>query len=235
MTPIKCIIVEDEPLAVEVLRNYIDQIPHLSLVATLENAFEAIEFLHREKVDLLFLDIHLPRLTGLDFLKSLSSPPKVIITTAYDRYAMKGYELHVVDYLLKPIEFGRFLVAINKLDKPAVKESIPATVKEDRPFKFFHSDRKKVKVYLDEIIYIESLKEYIRIVTEKQKLIVNLQIGQVKDILPDNFIRIHRSFIVSIPKIESYTSQSIVVNQIELPIGRVYKDMVARLLENFEL
>ncbi len=235
MTPIRCIIVEDEPLAVEVLRNYIAQIPHLSLLDSFENALEATQFLHHEEVDLMFLDIHLPRLTGLDFLKSLSNPPRVILTTAYDQYAMKGYEFHVVDYLLKPIEFSRFLAAINKLEKSASKGAALSTEKKERPFRFFHSDRKKVKVYLDDIVYIESLKEYIRIVTETEKIIVNLQIGQVKEILPDNFMRIHRSFIVSLPKIESYTSHNILINEIQLPIGRVYKDMVAKALKGFEI
>lgn len=235
MTQIRCIIIEDEPLAVEVLKNYISQVPHLKLLAALENAFEAMEYLHREQVDLMFLDIHLPRLTGLDFLKSMPHPPKVIITTAFDQYAIKGYELQVLDYLLKPIEFGRFLSAINKIDRQEEEPKVATEPPSSRPFRFFHAERKKVKVYLDEILYIESLKEYIRIATEKQKLLVNLQIGQVNDILPDNFVRIHRSFIVPLPRIEAYTAQHVIINGMEIPIGRIYREMLSTKLKGFEV
>jgi len=236
MGQIKCIIVEDEPLAVDVLKEYISQIPHLSLVASLENAFEAIELLRTQEVDLMFLDIHLPRLKGLDFLKSLANPPKVIITTAYHQYAVQGYEHRVIDYLLKPIEFSRFLAAINKITNlPGSQTSQLGEVKSERPFRFFNSERKKVKVYLDEIIYIESLKEYVKIVTATQKLVVNVQIGTITKTLPGNFIRIHRSFVVSLPRIDSYTSQSIVAGGCELPIGRMYRELVTKSLQDFEL
>ncbi len=236
MAQIKCIIVEDEPLAIDILKEYILQVPHLSLVAAVDNAFGAIELLRSTEVDLMFLDIELPRLNGLDFLKSLSHPPKVIITTAYHQYAVQGYEHRVVDYLLKPFAFNRFLSAINKIPTPSNATpggtSAPAM---ERPFRFFTAERKKVKVYLDDIIFIESLKEYVKIVTSTQKLIVNVQIGNITKTLPGNFIRIHRSFVVSLPKVESYTSQFVIAGGVELPIGRMYRDLVTKSLENFEL
>lgn len=235
MAQLRCIIVEDEPLASEILQEFIGQVPHLTLVAALENAFDAIELLRHEDIYLMFLDIHLPRLKGLDFLKSLSKPPKVIITTAYHQYAVESYEHHVVDYLLKPIEFSRFLTAINKVNMSGQSPPLPVQGNKERAFQFFHTDRKKVKVYLDEIQYIESLKEYVRIVTPTQKLIVNLQIGQITKMLPGNFVRIHRSFVVSVPKIDSYTSQYVTLGNTELPIGRIYRELVARTLRDYEI
>lgn len=242
MSQIKCIIVEDEPLAVDVLKNYINQIPHLSLIASLENAFEAIELLRNTQIDLIFLDINLPRLNGFDFLKSIPDPPKIIITTAHHEYAIQGFELRVIDYLLKPIEFSRFLAAINKVEdqqKGKFKNEVSLsnvknTTNHQRPFKFFHIDRKKVKVFLDEILYIESLKEYVKIVTVSQKLMVNIQIGTITKSLPGNFIRIHRSYVVSLAKVESFNSQVVTISGIDLPIGRMFRDMVIKSLGDLE-
>src|SRR3954452_3199297 len=159
MQRMTCIIVEDEPLAAEVLEDYINQVPLLQLVTKCGDAILALEVLQKEKVELVFLDIHLPKLRGLDLLKTLDNPPKIIITTAYQEYALQGYELNVVDYLLKPIEFSRFIMAVNKLKQQKKTVSSTNTAIE-RAFLFFNVGKKKVKMYLDEILYIESLKEY---------------------------------------------------------------------------
>src|SRR6185437_4617499 len=165
MQKFNCLIVEDEPLAAEVLEDYTSQVPFLELKAKCRDAFSAMEILQHQKIDLIFLDIHLPKLKGLDFLKTLKSPPQIIITTAYQDYALQGYELNIVDYLLKPIEFSRFLMAVNKL--VGFNENIlpekSARFLMERAYLFFSVNKKKVKFFLDEILYIESLKEYIRI------------------------------------------------------------------------
>lgn len=229
----KCIIIEDEPLAAEVLQDYIAQIPFLDLKGICTDALFAIDFLQKEKIDLVFLDIHLPKLKGLDFLKTLTNPPKVIITTAYHEYALKGYELNVLDYLLKPVEFSRFLMAVNKLTsrQESAKTVIDGTTKSEKEFIFFNVSKKMVRIFLDDILYIESLKEYIRIVTKSKSILTKFQLGQIEDILSkSNFIRIHRSFIVAKDKIEAFTSTDVELNGKLLPIGRSYKDVVLSII-----
>lgn len=162
MSKIRCIIVEDEPLAVKVLVDYIAQVPFLELKGKFKDAILATEYLHQNAVDLIFLDIHLPRLKGLDFLKTLHSPPAVIITSAYNQYALEGFALSVTDYLLKPIEFPRFLVAVNKVNVNAGKEGEAATNKD---YLFLNVQKRKVKILFSEILYVESQKEYIKVVT----------------------------------------------------------------------
>lgn len=225
-----CVIVEDEPLAAGILEDYILQVPFLSLKGICTDAFYAMELLQQEKIDLLFLDIHLPKLKGLDFLKTLTNPPGVIITTAYHEYALQGYEYNVLDYLLKPVEFNRFLMAVNKL-KPAVSMSgtvSAAPVTGEREHLFFNVSKKKVKIFLDEILFIESLKEYVRIVTTSKTIITKFQLGQMEEMLPgNNFIRIHRSFIVAKGKIDAYSATDVEVNGKLIPIGRGYKDLIS--------
>ena len=229
-----CIIVEDEPLAAEVLQDYIRQVPFLELKAVCNDAFFAMETLQRQKIDLLFLDIHLPKLKGLDFLKTLQNPPRVIITSAYHEYALQGYEYNVVDYLLKPIEFSRFLMAVNKLKQSPVPEVrisslLPAA---ERPYQFFNVSKKKVKVYLDEILYIESLKEYIRIYTSTRSILTKFPLGQIEEMLANNnFLRIHRSFIVARDKIDAFTATEVEINGKQIPVGRSYKELVQSVLE----
>lgn len=229
MQPYNCLIVEDEPLAAEVLQDYIKQVPFLNLKAVCKDAIYAIELLQKEKVDLIFLDIHLPKLKGLDFIKTVSHPPRIIITTAYHEYALQGYEYNVLDYLLKPIEFNRFLMAVNKL-APAADIQKPAEKNSSRPdndYLFFNVNKKKVRIFLSEILYIESLKEYIRIVTKDRSVITKFQLGQVEEILTkNNFIRIHRSYIVAKDKIEAFTATDVEINTKLIPIGRGYKDIV---------
>lgn len=231
----RCIIVEDEPLAAEVLKDYIQQIPFLQLRGVCDDAIYALETLQKEPIDLIFLDIHLPKLKGLDFLKSLKHPPAVIITSAYQEYALQGYEHNVIDYLLKPIEFSRFLMAVNKLKtqqdarQPAAENVLPTPA---RTYFFFNVSKKRVKVYLDEMLYIESLKEYIRITTRGKTILTKFQLGQIEELLArNNFLRIHRSFIVAKDKIDAFTATDVEVGGKLIPIGRSYKELVLRALE----
>lgn len=229
MQKFKCIIIEDEPIAAEVLEDYIRQVPFLELRTVCRDAIYAMEFLQKEPVEVIFLDIHLPKIKGLDFIKTLKNPPKIIITSAYQEYALQGYELNVVDYLLKPIEFSRFLTAVNKIHhhEMPVSQSTGATSGEDRPHLFFNVSKRQVKVYIDDILYIESLREYVRITTNGKNILTKMQLGEIETLLGrTQFLRVHRSFIVSRSKIESFSSAEIEVAGKQIPIGRNYKELV---------
>jgi len=230
MSKIKCIIVEDEPLAVKTLADYISQVPFLQLQAKFKDAILASQYLQDNPVDLIFLDIHLPKLKGMAFLKTLNNPPAVIITTAYHQYAVEGFNLNVTDYLLKPYEFERFLVAVNKV-KSAQREKIkPVEHAEVKDFIFLNVQKKKVKILFSEIVFIESQREYIKIVTTKREFISKMSTHEIEDLLPPHlFKRIHRSFIVSVSKIDSYTADMVEVNGFSLPIGRGYRDVIENL------
>ncbi len=232
---IKCLIVEDEPLAAEVLADYIAEIPHLELVGTCEDAIYASSFLKKEAVDLLFLDIHLPKLKGLDFLKMLSHPPQVILTTAYHQYALEAFEYDVVDYLLKPIEFERFLQALQKIKVEKVVNNFNKVEEQvEEPFRFFRVNKRNVKVLLKDIIYIESLKEYVRIYTEHNSIVTKFQIGELQRILATaDLLRIHRSYIVAKKKITAYSATEIEIDGKSLPIGRTYREEVQATLSQF--
>jgi DNA-binding LytR/AlgR family response regulator len=226
---------EDEPLAAEVLEDYINQVPFLELKAKCVDAIYALEILQKQSIDLIFLDIHLPKLKGLDFIKTLQHPPKVIITTAYQEYALQGYELNVVDYLLKPIEWSRFLMAVNKLQQ-AIEvtnyshRTVPGP--EEKTYLYFNVNKRMVKVFLDEILYIESLKEYIRITTPHKSILTKYQLNQIEELLTrHHFLRIHRSFIVAKNKIETFSATDVEIGSKHLPIGRNYKEQVMEVLE----
>ncbi len=224
---IHCLIVEDEPLAAEVLSDYIRQLPHLKLVKICPDAIYALEVLQQEAIHLLFLDIHLPGLKGLDFLKSLANPPQIILTTAFHQYALQGYELNVVDYLLKPIEFQRFLSAVNKVQTGATTTSRPVTIT-------VQSDKKKVVIPVDEILFIESQKEYIKIQTTTTHHITKCALTKIEEELdPAIFLRVHRSFIIAMPKVRSYSSHEIDVGGKPVPIGGNYRDAVNQSLVNY--
>jgi DNA-binding LytR/AlgR family response regulator len=206
MSNIKCIIIEDEPLAVKVLTDYIQQVPFLKLQGTFKDAIHATDYLRENGVDLIFLDIHLPKLKGIPFLKTLTNPPAVIITTAYHQYAVEGFEQNVTDYLLKPFDFERFLIAVNKV-KPFKIEN------QQKDYLFINVQKKKVKIAFSEILYIESQKEYIKVVTTKKEYISKMSTNEIEELLPGHlFKRVHRSFIVSILKVESYTSEIVEVS-----------------------
>ena len=234
MQKFNCLIVEDEPLAAEILEDYIHQVPMLQLIAKCNDAIYALEILQQTKIDLIFLDIYLPRLKGLDFIKTLNEPPQIIITSAYPEYALQGYELNVSDYLLKPIEFNRFLTAVNKLkrsNEPKLQHTISA-IPLERPYLFFNVSKKKVKMFLDEILYIESLKEYIRVISKDKTILTKFQLGEIEDVLnKNNFLRIHRSFIVAKNKIDAFSATDVEINGQQIPIGRSYKEHVIAALE----
>ena len=199
---------------------------------------KAFDVLKKEKIDLIFLDIQMPKLNRIDFIKALSPAPKVIFTTAYREYAIESYELDVVDYLLKPIAFNRFLMAVNKAmcdgaEEKEIKELPTVLTSEDPPYIFLKADRKMVKIYLKDILYIESLKDYVRVKTSSKEIISLQKISYLEQKLPEDcFIRIHRSFIVPIKKIEAFSNHTVEVEGKELPIGRNYKAAVLALLNN---
>lgn len=230
-----CIIIEDEPLAAEILQDYIADVPFLTLKQTYPDAMRALDGLRAGNVDLIFLDINLPKLKGLDFIQTLKEPPHIIITTAYHEFALQGYELNIVDYLLKPIEFSRFLKAVNKLQMLTSDKTLAAQVfaPQGRDHLFVNTNKKKVKIYFKDILYIESLKEYVRIFTPDKAVTTKFQLGQIEELLPKNsFLRIHRSFIVSQGRIDAYNSTEVEVGGKQLPIGRSYKELVCGFLDN---
>lgn len=232
---IKCLIVDDEPLAIELIQDHIAKLPYLELAGSCQNALEAFEILKKEPIDLVFLDIQMPMITGMEFVRSLQNPPGIIFTTAYRQYAVESYELNVIDYLLKPITFARFLKAIDKYlgtVKPSsapVPQVAPETSPEDHLF--VNANKKHVKVRFEEILYVESLKDYIRIHTEEQKITTKEKIGDFADKLPAHFLRIHRSFIVNRAKITAFTAHDVEIGEREIPIGGSYKQWVLEVLK----
>lgn len=227
---IRCLIVEDEPLAADILQDYISQLPFLELKATCTDAIYALDVLKKEKIDLTFLDIHLPGLKGLEFLKTLAEPPKVILTTAYHEYALESYELSVVDYLLKPFEFTRFLQAVNKVSgysSLSPKNAKTLTI---------HTDKKKVIIAVPDIIYIESQKEYIKIQTVTESYTTKYALTKIEEELdPNLFIRVHRSFIISIKKIKAFNAHEVELMGRSIPIGGNYKESVMKRLNSIYL
>jgi DNA-binding LytR/AlgR family response regulator len=232
---IKCLIVDDEPPAREIIRRYAEQVPSLDVAGECENAIQAFAFLQQQPVDLIFLDIRMPQLNGNDFVKALSTPPKVIFTTAYPEYALEGFELNAVDYLVKPVRFERFLKAVQKaFATNNVKHSVEPPVAEDKKpdsFVYFRADRKMIKVMLDDILYIESMKDYIRVFTKQSTVITKQSISSVEAMLPDKeFIRVHRSYIVSLNKIKSFTNELIGIEKADIPIGKLYRNEVIKMI-----
>ena len=234
---IQCLVIDDEPLAREILKQHIAGVDALALAGTCSNAVEAISFLKEHSVDLLFLDIQMPQLLGTNFIRTLKNPPKVIFTTAFRKYAVEGFELDAVDYILKPISFERFLKGVNKVLQMNVKpEHAVTTPKENTPettnsFLYFRADRKMVKVFFRDILFIEALKDYIKIVTDSKTIITKYVLSTLEEMLPTSeFLRIHKSYIVAINKIESFNADTIHVSKHELPIGRLYKYDVTRVL-----
>lgn len=232
----KCLIVDDEPLARDLIRGHVEKLENFEIVAECSDAMKALNVLREKQVDLIFLDIQMPQITGTEFLKTLKHPPKVIITTAYREYALEGFELDVIDYLLKPITFERFLKAINKYyqmnqEEVQVFSGSSAEKLADESFIYIKENKKVVKVHLSEIRYIEGLSEYVQVFTEKRKIITKTSMAQMEEkLISDNFLRIHKSFIVSISKIEAFTANTIEIQGKELPIGRSYKNAVLSAL-----
>lgn len=235
-TLIKCIIVDDEPMARDVVRRYIQKIPTLKLIGEFGNAIDATVFLQDQPVDMIFLDIRMPQLSGTEFVRSLREVPTIIFTTAHKEYAHEGFELDVTDYLLKPIRFDRFLRAVNKAfpqRQQEIEVNGSANNEDTRPvtsFIYLKVDRKMVKVLLDDIIYIESDKDYVKVFTEKGFIITRQTIASVEAMLSENqFARIHRSYIISLHKIKSFTAESVEIGNKELPIGKLYRNNFLKL------
>jgi len=234
---IKCLVIDDEQPARDILRKHIEEVGALELTGSCNNAVEALSFLQSNTVDLLFLDIQMPYILGTNFLRTLKSPPRVIFTTAYRKYAIEGFELDAVDFLLKPIGFDRFLKAVNKILQLDLRSNLPEKDKQEgakeqsQPFLYFRSDRKMVKVLFDDILYIEGLRDYIRIYTSTKAIVTKHLLASLEEMLPaDSFLRIHRSYIVSVNKIDSFDSDIVEIAKKELPIGRMYKHDVNKLL-----
>ena len=224
MSKLKCIIVEDEPLAVKVLVEYIAQTPFLELQGSFKDAILAAEFLRGSSTDLLFLDIHLPRLKGMDFLRTLAKPPAVIITTAYHQYAVEGYALNVTDYLLKPVEYERFLAAVNKVRGSA---GFVAGAVVEKDYLFVPVQKKRVKILFDDILYIESQREYVRIRTVSGEWLTKMGTQEIEALLPSPlFQRVHRSYIVAVRRVEAYTAEMIEISGESIPIGKGYKGTI---------
>jgi two-component system, LytTR family, response regulator len=231
---LRCIAVDDEPLALDLLADNIRQIPFLELTARCKNALEAIEILRKEPVDLIFLDIQMPGLTGLQFIQSLSVKPMIILITAYDKYALDGFNLDVIDYLLKPVPFDRFLKACNKaweFQKLKNSESAQTSAPEDPGYFFVHAEYSLIKIVTDDIIMIEGLKDYIKINLENAKpLVIRMSMKSIEEKLsPRKFVRIHKSYIVSVSKINSIRKNSVFLNGLEIPLSDNYKDALLAL------
>lgn len=233
---IRCLVIDDEPLALQVIQTHLGKIPGIELVTTFQNPIEALDVIKSTKIDLIFLDIEMPLLSGIDFLKTLQNPPKVIFTTAYRNYATESYELDVVDYLLKPISFTRFIKAINKyknLENIIVSES---TIKEEEEeandYLYVNSNKKFIKLNFKDLMYVESIKDYVKVYLHDKIVITKDSISNFEHKLPQEFLRIHRSFIVNINKVTAFTKVDVEIGEREIPIGASYKDAVIGFLKD---
>ncbi len=234
---IRCLIIDDELPAREILRKHITGVEALELCGICSNAVEAVSFRKDHRIDLLFLDIQMPHLLGTDFIRTLKNPPKVIFTTAFRKYAIEGFELDAVDFLLKPISFERFLKAVNKVlqmnleGNHDIVESPENHSVSAPPFLYFRADRKMVKVLFNDILYIEGLNDYIKIVTTHKTIITKHLLASLEEMLPPSeFARIHKSFIIAFNKIESFNADSVEIAKKEIPIGRSYKFNLNKIL-----
>ena len=235
---IRCLVVDDEPLALDILTDYIDKVPFLSLVEATTSAFEALEIAQNQQVDLVFLDVQMPELTGIQFVRIMDGKCKVILTTAYSQYALDGYELDVADYLLKPIAFDRFYKSVLKVQnsfKPS-GQPIPAPVASDKTFDsfiFVKTEHRIQKIYVDDILYIEGLKDYISIFTKTERVVTLQHMKKMEESLPERrFIRVHRSYIISLDKIESIERSRIQIADKIIPIGDTYRDSFFKRIDD---
>ena len=230
---LKCLIVDDEPIAQNIVKGFITDTPNLEVIGICDNAMEALAVLREKKVDLLFLDIEMPKISGLSFLKTLSHPPAIIITTAYREFALEGFELNVVDYLLKPFSFERFLKAVNKVESNKIQDTGHAKP-ISKTYAYFKVDRKNLRVEYDEILYVEGLSNYVKIHLKDKDLVVYHKLIDLENLLPkDQFVRIHKSYIIAINKIKAYGKDYVEVADTQLSVGNTYKDhFLARLSQN---
>lgn len=234
MNTINCVIVDDEPVARNILETFVAKIPNLNLVKSCKNAMEAFEVSNSQNIDLFFLDINMPDISGLSLAKTINKKSKIIFTTAYREYAVDGFDLQAVDYLLKPIAFDRFLQAVNKFFETQSVISKQVEIKETsvkNDYIFVRSERKMVKINFDEILYVESLSDYIKIHTKNKVLVTRETISNLEMKLPSQqFLRIHRSYIVNLNKTDSYTNEFVEIEKNAIPISRTYKENVLKKL-----
>ncbi|KAF0238745.1 MAG: two-component system response regulator LytR/AlgR [Prolixibacteraceae bacterium] len=234
---IKAIIIDDEPLARQVIKEYARKIPTLTISGECEDAICAHRIIQDNQVDLLFLDINMPKLNGIAFLKTLKNPPLVIFTTAYSEYALDGFELNVVDYLKKPFSFERFCKAYFRAEELLLLKQAalkPDLVQKQNDFLFVKADKKTMKVKITDILYIEGLGDYIKLYMSDKKLITNLSMKKIENLLPPEiFYRIHKSFIISLDKIESIEGNMVKINNAKLPIGSLYRHDFMLFIKNF--
>jgi two-component system, LytTR family, response regulator len=235
MSEISCIIIEDERPAQEVLRNYISRTDWLTLAGVFDDALSALDFLKRNDVDLIFLDIQLPALSGLEFLKVLKNAPQIIITTAFSEYAVEAFEFDVRDYLKKPFAFERFIKAVNRVSKPV--DTLQLHQLQDSnsklgSFAFFNVNKTMVKVMFEDILYVESMREYVYIHTVREKIITKISTQEIEQILKPAFLRIHRSFIVNLTKITAFNAEDVFIGTRVLPIGASYKSQVENIFKD---
>jgi DNA-binding LytR/AlgR family response regulator len=228
---LRCVIVDDEPLSIEVMEGFLKKIPNIEVVSTFNDAISVFDFIKENEVDFLFLDIEMPNLTGIDFLKSLQNPPLVIITSANKNYAIEGYELNVVDYLLKPLTFERVIKAINKLSEIFISTHNKHPNADSPDYIFLKENKRMVKVNYDEILFVESIKDYVKVVTREKTVVTKQNLSNLEQVLNQNdFLRVHKSFIISLKNVDAFSSTIIEIGLFEIPIGRMYKDETLKRL-----
>lgn len=240
-----CLAIDDEPLALNIINDFSNRIELINLTATCTNPFEAVKIINKKEIDLIFLDIQMPNITGLEFLRSMDKPPMVIFTTAYTEHALDGFELNAIDYLVKPFSFERFLKAVNKayemyslrqsrIDKPE-KSEIGKT-SDDIKYLMVKVEYSTVKLDLEKILYIEGLKDYVKIYTGPKAMLTKITMKHLEERLPlERFIRVHKSFIIAFDKIESVENNRIVIGEKRIPVGNQYKSLFYNMLDKKRL
>jgi DNA-binding LytR/AlgR family response regulator len=224
MNVYNCFIVDDEPLAIEVIEDYLSKFQNFKIVGSYTDSIEAFVHYKSTKVDLLFIDIEMPDFNGLDFIKSLKNRPEIIVTTAYRNFAVQGFDLNILDYLVKPISFERFIQSIDKFLEKKRNQLEKIALSDEQEYITIRADRKYIKLYLNDILYIEGLKDYVKIVLKDKHILTKQSIGNFeKRLSPDHFFRVHKSFIVAVNKISAYTTYDVEIGKIEIPIGRSIK------------
>ena len=231
------LIIDDEPIAHRIIEKYCDNLPYLKKIGNCYNAFEAMQFLNEQKVDLLFLDINMPKLSGFDFIKTISNPPKIIVTTAYKEFALEGYELNISDYLLKPFSFERFVKSINKTinattsSSEIVSKTSIENIKPETNSFFLKGNKKHHQVHFEDVLYIEAYGHYTKVYLKDQMILSHQKISSFEDFLPETaFIRTHKSFMVAKNKIQQIEGNRIIINEHKIPVGQTYKSNINKLL-----
>jgi DNA-binding LytR/AlgR family response regulator len=232
---IKCLIIDDEPLAIKIIENYLSDFKNIELVATFNNAISALSIIDEQHIDVIFLDINMPKMSGLDFLRSLKIKPQIVITTAYREYAVESFDLDVLDYLVKPIPYGRFVKSINKITNQLQleKDKLDDVIIKEEPYIFLKVDKKLMKIKLNDILFIESLKDYIKVMTTLGDYLVHKSMNSISEELPEeNFLRIHRSFTIALNKITAVEGNSVEIARRRIPIGRNYLQLAKQKILN---